>query len=266
MDLVWLRPARNLLILGAMARRSSVSAVTALAAGVLALASGGCFAAGDGAVDVPEGGLGTCSVDADCALAGPSCCACPTYALPVANGFTDACGGVECPMPSSCAPLVARCDQRTCVAVCAPVACDLVCAGGFAVDATGCLACACAGGQGGDECRVDGDCARAPADCCGCDRGGLDTAVPANRLADHLAGLMCAGTEACPGVSTCATGASASCQLGRCVLVAPATDPGPPPGVCGRPELPPCPAGQVCRINDSDAANPLGVGVCRPLP
>ncbi len=265
MDLGGLRPARNLLILAAMARRASVLAVAALALGALALATGGCVTARDGAV-APEDGTSACLTDGDCVLAGPSCCACPTYALPVASGFADACAGVECPMQGSCAPLVARCDTGTCMAACAPVACDLVCAGGFAIDATGCLACACAGEPGADECTVAVDCARAPADCCGCDRGGLDVAVPVSRLAEHLAGLMCGGAEACPGVSTCATGAEPACQLGRCVLVPGAANPGPPPGACGRPELPPCPAGQVCRINDSDLANPLRVGVCRPAP
>ena len=29
-------------------------------------------------------------------------------------------------------------------------------------------------------------------------------------------------------------------KAARCVLAAPATDPGAPPGACGRPELPPC--------------------------
>jgi hypothetical protein len=105
---------------------------------------------------------------------------------------------------------------------------------------------------------------RAQADCCGCERGGSDTAVPASQLPGHLAGLMCTGDEACPGVSTCTAGATPRCQVGRCVLAAPTTDPGAPAGACGRPELPPCPPGEVCVINESDAAGDLGVGVCRP--
>src|SRR5690242_21504731 len=37
------------------------------------------------------------------------------------------------------------------------------------------------------ECATDTDCVRAPADCCGCELGGNDTAVPASRLAEHQA-------------------------------------------------------------------------------
>ncbi len=231
----------------------------------LALAAGGCLTqlAADGAADGNE--ASACVVDADCSLAGPSCCACPTYALPMGAEFASACDGVVCPMPTGCTPLVARCDEGACVAECAPATCDLVCPGGFVADASGCLSCACAPPPAAAECALDTDCVRVAADCCGCDRGGADTAVPTVRLADFQAGLMCAGDEACPGVSTC-TGDEARCQLGRCALVAPTGQPGPLAGACGRPELPPCPAGQVCQINQDDDANPLGVGVCQPSP
>ncbi len=236
-------------------------------AGALALGGAGCLTANDSGAEAPVDVAGVCFEDADCALAGPSCCACPSDALPVNRGFADACAGVECPMPpSGCAPLVARCDDGTCRAACAPTVCDQVCPSGFVVDPSGCLACACAAAPAEAACMVDGDCVRAPADCCGCDRGGNDTAVLAAGLAQHLTSLMCAGGESCPGVTTCTAGAEPRCQLGRCVLAAPATDPGGPPGACGRPELPPCPTGEVCVINDSDDANPLGVGVCRPAP
>ncbi len=268
MDLGWLRAARNLLILGAMFRGRSVLLV-ACAGLLLALGAAGCLTAHDSGAEAPgDDATGACVEDVDCVLAGPSCCACPTYALPVGSGFVDACDGVDCPLPgeATCAPLVARCDQGACVAACAPASCELVCPGGFVVDATGCLACMCAAAPPADECAVDGDCARVPADCCGCDRGGNDTAVPVGRVSEHDDGLMCVGTEACPGVSTCTAGAEPRCQLGRCVLAGPTAEPGGPAGACGRPELPPCPTGQQCVINDNDAAGSLGVGVCRPAP
>lgn len=239
--------------------------LAALGAVALAIGGGGCLTAADSGAEVPTDASAVCAEDLDCVLAGPSCCACPTYALPGASGFADACMGVDCPLPSGCAPLVARCDDGTCMAECAPATCDLSCPTGFAIDATGCLACACAGATPEVECMADTDCARAPADCCGCDRGGHDTAVPVSRLGDHLAELMCFGGESCPGVSTCASGAEPRCVVGRCTLITPATEPGGPPAdACGRPDLPPCPAGQVCVINASDQANPLGLGVCRP--
>lgn len=232
----------------------------------LALGAAGCLttrAAEDGATDAPTEG---CVLDEDCALAGPSCCACPTHAVPVGSAFADACDGVMCPSPATCSPLVARCSEGACVAACAPVTCDLSCAAGFVADAAGCLRCECAPTTGATECTLDSDCARAPADCCGCEHGGAETAVPVAQLGQHLDALMCAGDEACPGVSTCTAGTSARCQLGRCVLVGPTTDPGPLAGACGRPELPPCPVGQVCVINQAGGANPLGVGVCQPAP
>ena len=260
-----MRTARKLLILGAMSRTPPWAALAAAcASALLGLGAGGCLTAQDAGAEAPDM-LGTCSVAADCVLAAPSCCACPSYALPIGSGFADACDGVECPSPPlGCAPLVARCDEGACVAACMPAACELSCPTGFAADASGCLACACAPTPAG-ECAVDTDCERVPADCCGCERGGQDTAVPAVRAGEHLADLMCGGTESCPGVSTC-DGAEPRCQLGRCVLAAPITDPGGPPGACGRPDLPPCPPGEACVLNESDEAGPLGVGVCRPTP
>ncbi|HVV84046.1 MAG TPA: hypothetical protein VHE35_13315 [Kofleriaceae bacterium] len=243
-----------------------------LVAAALALGAvggaGGCFSEQDAGAQAPDDGAFACAEDADCVLAGPSCCACPTFALPGDSGFAGACDGVTCPMtpPSACAPLVARCDHGACMAECAPRSCDLTCAGGFVVDATGCLACACASGDA-PECTADTDCVRVPADCCGCDRGGSDTAIPVNRADQHAMDLMCSGDEACPGVSTCDSATEARCQLGRCVLSSATTEPEvPPPGACGRPELPPCPPDEVCIINDDDQAGPLGIGVCRPTP
>lgn len=247
-----------------MARLAPLAALALACAALGGLA--GCLTAADAGAEAPDDVAGACAEDVDCVLAAPSCCACPSYALPVGSGFVDACDGVGCPTPpTGCAPLEARCDEGACVAACKAVTCDLVCANGFVADAGGCLACACAPVPVA-ECMVDTECVRVPADCCGCEQGGQDTAVPASREGAHRDDLMCGGGESCPGVSTCDTSLIARCALGRCVLATPATEPGAPTGACGRPELPPCPAGETCVINDSDEAGTLGVGVCRPAP
>ncbi len=239
----------------------------ALTTSIMALAAlwAGCvFAASEQGADVADDdggarGDGDCFEDTDCVLAGPSCCDCPTYAVDDRSGWADACEQVSCPMQDDCPALEARCDLGTCVAVCAPMTCDLSCSAGFVVDAAGCTVCACSKGGAAAVCQVDTDCVRTPADCCGCDRGGSDTAVPAGMLDGFVDDLGCTGNESCPGVSTCTPGEEARCVGGQCVL---AGDPSvPPPGEeCGRPELPPCPSGQACVINTKDAE--AGTGRC----
>lgn len=236
-----------------LARALVLVATLALGVGCVVAQDDAAAAPGDDEVRAPD----ACLIDTDCTLAGPSCCECPSFA--VANaGWADACEQVDCQAPPDCPALEARCDRGTCVAACAPTACDLQCETGFAVDAAGCTVCACPGGPVAAQCQLDGDCARVPGDCCGCERGGVDLAVPAGEAAGYVDSLGCTGAEACPGVSTCEAGAEVRCLSGQCTLVA-ATAP-PADGTCGRPDLPPCPVGQVCVINAPDAES--GVGRC----
>lgn len=241
---------------------------------VAALAAlAGCFTAYEGTA--ADDGLGApvqCEVAADCVLAGPSCCDCPSYATPASSGWLETCANVDCTPPTdgTCAPLTAECQAGTCVAVCAPTTCDTACPTGYAPDASGCLTCACAPTSAPAACLLDTDCVQVPADCCGCARGGADTAVPAAEADTHVMNLGCPanpGEVPCPEVTTCAADVGPRCILGQCVLGDSSLGPPPlPPGACGRADLPACPAGQACVINQDPAGNPLGVGVCTPVP
>lgn len=250
----------------------AVLSALATSACVLLFDSEAADSAGDDDVAPPS----QCFVDEDCLLAGPTCCDCPSYALPLSSGWGDTCANVDCPMPGpmdpgACTPLVARCELGACIATCAPVACDMSCAEGFLVDANGCLTCACNQGPALPTCMQDSDCVEVPADCCGCARGGIDTAVPASIAQEYVDSLMCPPDPtlgACPDVDTCEPGRVPRCRDYQCALVGP-NDPGwpePPPGACGRPDLPPCPTGQVCVLNQNSDAGPLGLGVCQPAP
>lgn len=251
-----------------MARRLSSPALLALG---LALAASACIGALESGLATDDDGLAPeqCFADADCVLAGPTCCACPTYATPVTSGWADSCANVDCMPPVGCTELVARCDFGRCLAACAPVACDLTCGQGFAPDATGCLTCTCNSMPAPPSCELDDDCVAVPADCCGCARGGVDTAVPRALVDEHLAGLGCPTDPtvgACPDVTTCDPSQVPRCLDHQCALLGP-NDPAwpePPPGACGRPDLPPCPDGQICVLNRDGEAGPLGLGVCEP--
>jgi hypothetical protein len=108
-------------------------------------------------------------------------------------------------------------------------------------------------------CTKDLDCVESRADCCGCERGGNNTAVPATSRASYDAALGCTGNESCPEVSTCVVEETPQCAQGKCKLIA-----GPlPADACGRPDLAPCGDGKVCTVNASDPASKHGVGVCR---
>lgn len=221
-------------------------------------------------------GIDECVTAADCVLAGPTCCDCPGFALPASSGWAEGCANVDCMMPPGEAPvcpaLVATCDFGRCVATCAPVVCDMSCPQGFAPDPTGCLTCTCNVMPVPTTCTLDEECIQVPADCCGCARGGSDTAVPRDQVQQHLDSLGC-GTGptmgGCPDVSTCDPARVPRCLDGQCALLGP-NDPGwwePPPGACGRPDLPECPPGQVCVLNTDSMAGPLGLGVCAyPMP
>jgi hypothetical protein len=241
----------------------------------LLLALSACFQGSPEALDgdddtgPSDGDIAECATAADCTGAAASCCECPTYAVSRASGWDDSCEEVCESPPSSCSAAPA-CAAGTCVLQCLPVTCGLTCPDGFAADSVGCLSCACGGGSPlpPAECAIDADCVQVPADCCGCAAGGADTAVPAGEAESFDDGLGCGTMEACPGVNVCDPEVVPRCLGGACALAAPpATDePDPvPTGYCGSPDLPACPAGQVCVLNDPAAmdATAAGLGICR---
>ena len=227
---------------------------------------GACFQASDqraATVGSGSNGLGpaaACDVDGDCALAAATCCGCPSFAVGAADtSFDTSCMAVVCPMPTeTCPSMVATCVAHVCTAACAPVACDASCTDGYVLDATGCLTCACATAPAGG-CTADRDCAEVPADCCGCARGGSDTAVLASDAASFEARLGCPSNANCPNTNTCEPAAAARCVQGQCEL---STATALPAGACGRADLPGCPTNQQCILNASPDATALGVGVC----
>jgi hypothetical protein len=234
---------------------------------VLAWFAVGCFGRGsefaleDNPPD-PSQGLGVCERDDDCVPTGVTCCACPTFATNVGDPKTRVCDDVECP-PNMCPDNVeARCNLavRTCELVCKPLACEITCERGYATDPSGCLSCACAPApSSADGCQRDDECIQTRADCCGCESGGDDTAVPATDQDRFDGALGCETTPQCPGVNTCDASKQPRCVQGRCDLLAEL-----PAGACGRPDLPACGAGQVCTVNTNDQANLYGLGVCMP--
>ena len=203
-----------------------------------------------------EGAIPECSADSDCATAGLKCCDCPTYAVPERDPTVNACMGVMCPMSTCPDNVRAACSGGQCVLACKPLACDLTCADGFMIDATGCEECACAP-SAALGCTSDGDCVRVRADCCGCAGGGTDTAVARGDAAAHDAALMCPSNPSCSGVDTCAMDQAPACVQGTCELVSPL-----PAGACGRSDLMACPQGQICTLNADDGATDRGLGVC----
>jgi hypothetical protein len=221
----------------------------------------------------------SCTRDEDCLPAGASCCDCPTFALHVDSGWADACEDVACEPSMACPEVEAVCDQGVCALRCQVVECSQVCEGGFRGDELGCLTCECNDAPAAPDCAIDADCVRVPADCCGCARGGEDTAVPADEAPNYGEALECEDDPACPGVDVCEAGLVPACLAGTCELVAAGVgepppgmdagtdDPGPTDGAeCGTPDRPPCPEGQVCVLNDPEAddATDHRVGVCRP--
>ena len=206
------------------------------------------------------GALGACADSADCVLSAVTCCECPTFATGAADPTVEACDKVNCP-PSSCpANVEAVCTVEVgrCELECKALACETNCPAGFATDQNGCLSCACAAAPVGNVCAVDGDCTQTRADCCGCEGGGQDTAVLASDAARFDTELNCSMTPQCPGVDACNAGDAPRCVQGQCQLLA---EP-PPASQCGRPDLPPCSGGTICKVNVSDPANLYGVGIC----
>lgn len=253
-----------------------------VAALALLVAAAGCPGArGDAAEDSLGGTDGDspsgdprsqCLVDADCEPAGATCCDCPSFSLPVTDGHGRACNSVDCEPGATCSTLAeAACVDGGCELRCAAVRLGPgeSCAQGFVRDELGCLTSTCFSPEPGEPvCADDGECVQVPADCCGCERGGRDTAVRAEDVDAHMAGLGCSGTPTCPGVNVCDADVIPRCFGGQCQLVSnePPDGDAAPDTLCGTDAFAPCPAGQVCVLNDPDAdlASDYGVGVCRP--
>jgi len=213
---------------------------------------------GGGGVGSGSDTIAECSQDKDCALAGPTCCACPTFAVSASDPTVQACNQVGCPAPGPSCPGNARaaCINNTCQLACVAMACTNTCSDGFEIDANGCLTCTCAvvTSRG---CTADTDCVRTRADCCGCAHGGSDTAVPGSDQAAFDQSLMCPSDPQCPSVDTCAAGLEPRCIEGAGAL-ATAT----PAGACGTPTTATCAPSQQCYVNVDPDADQQGVGVC----
>ncbi len=208
-----------------------------------------------------------CSFAEDCVLAGPTCCDCPTFAIPVDDPKAQACEPVECDNDTStCATNVEpACTAGRCEMACAPLTC-LECPNGYITEPNDCLSCTCAPPPSSSpKCMVDQDCVRVREDCCGCDQGGEDTAVAVSDAAAFDQSLGCSSSSQCPGQGnvsdpTCGSEFEARCVGGSCALLKAAM----PADACGRADLPDCAAGQTCRINVDLDASQYGLGVCRP--
>lgn len=201
-----------------------------------------------------------CRVDTDCALAGATCCACPTFPVAANDPALQACATVPCPLDPTCpTDIHAACRNQMCVVACQTTACPLNCGDGYAVDAMGCLQCSCSSANA-DSCSQNSDCAEVATDCCGCARGGADMALPVNEVAGYEQAMNCPTNPQCPDQNTCTPGAEPLCENGRCALDTPTPLPA---DACGRPDLAACPGGKVCTLNADPVADRYGVGVCR---
>ena len=203
-----------------------------------------------------------CRTNADCYAASVTCCECPTFATSSSDPRASACDQVVC-TPAECpdnADAVCAPESKLCVLQCKALACANDCPDGFALGANGCLSCECATPDpAGTACAVDDDCVRTRKDCCGCSRGGQDTAVLAGTASEFDATLMCPVAPQCPDPNTpnCSDDAP-RCLRGQCELL-----PDKPVAACGSSDLAACVSGQVCTLNVNDQATLYGLGVCR---
>lgn len=244
-------------------------------------------ATGDGAGD----GLGDdgapssdgdylCSFAEECVVVSSTCCGCPDFAARGDSDYASACEDVECGELGDCPKVVPACIDSLCALVCEPIVASLVCENGFARDSLGCLLDVCRTDPPDPvvACEEDTDCIQVSADCCGCELGGADTAVNVDQVDAFVESLECRRDPACPGLDVCDAAQAPRCFAGSCVLAsddAGGTDDGadddgsgdgPPESqvLCGAPEFPPCPTGQVCVLNyqDGEDATRIGVGTC----
>lgn len=210
----------------------------------------------------PAPELSACIMDEDCAPAAATCCECPTFAVNVDDPLNQACSDVDCDNVPTCSASDAICGPNgTCELACNPIVCPdgaTQFPDGFATDAAGCLICAPA--VVADECSADAGCVETREDCCGCEGGGANTAVPVSTQGAFDDALDCEPDVACPGIDTCDPNAEPICTQGRCELLSDL----PPAGACGDTDLAACPAGQQCVLNLDPAATVRGLGVCVP--
>jgi hypothetical protein len=231
------------------------------------IAAAGCFTSkdalseGTGGDDQGSGSAAPpqCIGDGDCALAAPTCCECPTFAVPVNDPLHASCANVDCPTMTCPMNVAASCNQNMCELTCVAMTCPASCQVGYTIDGTGCLTCDCA--TAANHCTADPDCVEVRADCCGCAKGGADTSVATVDAAQHDLDLGCPTDPQCPGANVCELGAAPHCVEGSCALFSG----GLPPDACGRADLPACPTGEVCKVNVDTRASLEGVGVCRPM-
>ncbi|HTE50799.1 MAG TPA: hypothetical protein VK698_08025 [Kofleriaceae bacterium] len=242
--------------------------------------------ASDGGDSADDGGtapppvppaVSICSVADECEAVSSTCCDCPDFAVAADSDYAEACSEVDCELPENCPVVVADCVAFQCVLVCAPVTANNVCENGFERDALGCLVDTCRGDPDPIfACEEDTDCTEVQADCCGCALGGSDTAVATSAVQDYLDSLGCRRNPACPGLPVCDAALVPRCVASSCTL-GPADDGGDGDDgdgggdtgsdedvLCGVPDFPPCPEGQVCVLNHQDAedATRMGVGTC----
>lgn len=198
-----------------------------------------------------------CDDDSDCVAVGATCCGAPSYAVNRDDPSYRACAGVSCPDPEMGSDVAAVCSAaQQCELACPPTETELACVDGFDRSTGGCLVASCAVRDA--QCTLDSECVRTREDCCGCARGGRDTAVPASQRAAFDAALGCDDEPACPGIDSC-TDELPTCAQGRCDLLPPL-----PVGACGRRDLPSCAPSETCMLNINDVANLHGVGICTP--
>lgn len=245
-----------------MPMRIVAAAVPMSLLGMLVVVLAGCPARLQAAEDNgPADPSGLCVINEECRPAAAKCCDCPTFATRFDDPVASVCDQVECP-PGSCADSVdAVCGESgTCELQCRSQTCDSKCEFGFVMEANGCISCSCAPAPGpAGACMTSSDCVETRADCCGCQQGGIDTAVLASEQMAFDAALMCQQGSSCPGVSTCDATLSPECVQGKCQLLPPL-----PQGACGRTDLADCPTGTTCVINANDQYGLYGVGSCQP--
>jgi hypothetical protein len=241
-----------------------------------------------------------CTGDADCTTVPQACCTCPSLSLslPQAEDWLRrlACDDQRCAETpaTGCAPVASRCLSGECVLeqACVPLRCTLSCAEGYESDAAGCGVCSCREGtwNGGPPsnlfagCLSDADCIRVPLDCCGCEKGGVSTAVSQAAAGEHAKNQGCSTAPACSNVDACGPDVP-RCLNNVCRLLPPCAD----TKGCEADDLRPddlgcqtcrgstsahpcgtaaglaCPPGEVCVLNDPEEPfSRRHAGLCRP--
>jgi hypothetical protein len=227
-----------------------------------------------------EPGANQCFGPDECIAVSSTCCECPSFAIPGDSSYDDGCDQIECEEKLDCPAVEAACIDEQCQLICTPVPATEVCANGFERDSFGCLVNACRSTPPSEffACAGDAECVQVPADCCGCELGGEDTAVRFDQVDAYRDSLGCEPKPSCPFVPACDPSLVPLCIAQTCTLGPPRDGGGDDGGddgdgdgssgegqFCGVPEYPSCPKGQECILNHPDAgdATRMGVGTCR---